>query len=125
MNTPFSTRKRPAPPAEGPAADLTEAERELKQQIADAERRMEEACLALGKAYLERHRDDFEPAFAGWMQAIRKAEEDRQAYKKQWLFLKGIVICAHCGAEVPKDARYCGVCGQRIADSAPEVPGGF
>lgn len=130
MKNPFERRTvRPAvdpePEMEISVSDQEEEQR-LKQQMADADQQVEACCLALGKAYLELHREDYEPAFASWMQSIRKLEEEKQACRQKWLDLKGIVICSHCGAESPKEARYCGSCGQRLADSQPqEIPEGF
>lgn len=101
-------------------------EQRLNQQMADVDQRLDDCCLALGKAYLELHREDYDPALSSWMQSIQNLEEEKQAYKLKWLELKGIVICSHCGAETPKEARYCGNCGQRLSTSQPEeIPEGF
>lgn len=129
MKNPFE--RRMTPPAPDPAMDLPvqdqgAEEQRLKQQMADVDQRLDACCLDLGKAYLDLHRDDYEPAFASWMQSIQKLEAEKQAYKQKWMDLKGIVICRHCGAESPKEARYCGNCGQRLSTSQPEeIPEGF
>ena len=83
MKNPFE--RRTVRPAVDPEPDMEisvsdqEEEQRLKQQMADADQQVEACCLALGKAYLELHREDYEPAFASWMQSIRKLEEEKQA----------------------------------------------
>lgn len=131
MKNPFERRVTPLaadqePAMEIPVQDQAAEEQRLEQQMTDVDRRMDACCLAMGKAYLDLHREDYEPAFASWMQSIRNLEEEKKAYKQKWMDLKGIVICRYCGAESPKEARYCGNCGQRLSASQPqEVPKGF
>lgn len=101
------------------------AEKELKDKIAQADQQIEDSCLAIGKAYIELHKTDYEPVFSEWMLSVLKAQQDKEECVRQQRLLRGMILCESCHAEVPKDARYCWSCGQRIMTQKEEIPEGY
>ncbi len=92
----------------------------LNSMVSDEEKRIEDAYLQIGKTYCELHKDNYEEAFATAMESIVAANEKIVELKKQIQTVKGVVICAKCGAEVPSGSSFCSACGgQIIVEAAP------
>lgn len=92
---------------------LTEVTK-LNSQIADEEKRINENYLRIGKLYIEIHADDYEEDFSEMLAAIAESKKKIQAYKLQIQDVRGVVRCGKCGAEVAKNAAFCGACGERM-----------
>ena len=92
---------------------LTEVTK-LNSQIADEEKRINENYLRIGKLYIEIHADDYEEDFSEMLAAITESEKKIQTYKLQIQDVKGVVRCSKCGAEVAKNAAFCGACGEHM-----------
>lgn len=92
----------------------------LNSMVNDEEKRIESAYLQIGKTYCELHKDNYEEAFAADMESIVAANAKIAELKKQIQDVKGVVICAKCGAEVATGAAFCSACGgQIIVEEAP------
>lgn len=93
---------------------LTEVTK-LNSQIADEEKRINENYLRIGKLYIDIHTDDYEEDFSEMLAAIAESEKKIQTYKLQIQDVKGVVCCSKCGAEVAKNAAFCGACGEHMS----------
>lgn len=94
----------------------------LNSMISDEERRINQAYTEIGKLYFEHHANDSEEMFTGLIQSIHEANEKIVDLRNQAAEIKGVAKCPKCGAEVAKNAAFCGACGNPIpaADSAQE-----
>lgn len=94
-------------------ADITK----INLAISDEEKKLDEAYKKLGKLFVEKIGDRAEGDFAELVSeakaAVSKIDELRQQIKD----IKGIAICAKCGAEVQADAVFCNACGAKLHDS--------
>ncbi|MCC8110769.1 MAG: zinc ribbon domain-containing protein [Ruminococcus sp.] len=83
----------------------------LNGQINEEERNINNAYLAIGKEYVNLHRDDNEPVFSEQCQKIaesrQKIFEDQEQIRKN----KHILLCENCGAEMRETILFCTVCG--------------
>lgn len=92
----------------------------LNSMVNDEEKRIESAYLQIGKTYCELYKDNYEEAFAADMESIVAANAKIVELKKQIQDVKGVVICAKCGAEVATGAAFCSACGgQIIVEESP------
>lgn len=95
-------------------ADVTR----LHAAISEAEKLAANQHLQIGKLYAQLHQDDYEEAFAGLFQILTAAEEKIRGCRKQLQEIKGVRICADCGAEVPPGSIFCSSCGTTM----PKLP---
>lgn len=89
-------------------------------KIASEERTLTDIYTEMGKLYYEKHKDD--PCCETMTELCAKAGEKLESIeelKKQVRTLKGVNICANCGAEVALDNDFCGKCGAKVEKPAP------
>lgn len=90
----------------------------LNSMIADEEKRINHAYTDIGKLYFEHHAKDNDEMFSSSIQSINEANEKIVNLKNQTAEIKGIVKCEKCGAEVAKNAAFCGACGNPMPVTA-------
>ncbi|MGM9589008.1 MAG: zinc ribbon domain-containing protein [Faecousia sp.] len=100
------------------ARDLSEVAK-LHGQIAEAERIANDSYHQLGRLYAAAHPEDYEEGFGDLIAAAAKAEKRIKSLRKQIQDVKGVTVCAKCGAEVSKDDAFCSVCGAEIPKTTP------
>lgn len=100
------------------ARDLSDVAK-LYGQIAEAEKAANDSYQQLGRLYAAAHPEDYEEGFAGLIATAAKAEARIKSLRKQIQDVKGVTVCAKCGAEVSKDDAFCSVCGVEIPKTAP------
>ena len=100
------------------AKNLTE-QAKLRGQISEAERTITDCYTQIGKQYAGAHPEDFDEAYAPMMAAIAGARRQIASLQEQLRDLKSVSLCPNCGAEVSKDAAYCGACGTEMPKPAP------
>ena len=98
-------------------ADVTQ----LNSTISEKQKKISQLYLAIGRSYYERHKTEENPQeeaekIAEINAIAAEIAEAREKIKR----LKGVIKCEKCGAEIPADAAFCNVCGNKInsADAA-------
>lgn len=70
---------------------------------------------SLGQLYFEKYADgDMPKEMAELCEKITSCQHAINEADQRAAFLKGVVICSNCQAEVDKDASYCPKCGAEI-----------
>ena len=70
---------------------------------------------SLGQLYFEKYADgDIPKEMAELCEKITSCQHAINEAVQRAAFLKGVVICSNCQAEVDKDASYCPKCGAEI-----------
>lgn len=92
----------------------------LSNAISDEKRDIERLYCAIGQKYFEGHADDADPALAELVEGVKAANARIAEYNEQLNKLKGVIVCQSCGAEVPANAVFCNMCGERIVRPEPE-----
>lgn len=70
---------------------------------------------SLGQLYFEKYADgDVPKEMAELCEKITSCQHAINEAEQRAAFLKGVVICSNCQAEVDKDASYCPKCGAEI-----------
>ena len=76
---------------------------------------MKELYASLGKLYFEEYADgDMPKEMAELCEKITSCQHAINEVEQRAAFLKGVVFCSNCQAEVDKDASYCPKCGAEI-----------
>ena len=83
----------------------------LNAIIGEAEKKIENCYLQIGKLYVAMHAADREPDFDGMILTIREAEATIRESKEQIQLIKGLVKCEKCGAFVESTVAFCSTCG--------------
>ena len=96
----------------------------LNSMISDEEKRINHAYTEIGKLYFEHHTNDSEEMFTALIQSIHEANEKIADLRNQASEIKGIIKCAKCGAEVAKDAAFCGACGNPMPAATTQTADG-
>ncbi len=97
----------------------------LNAQISEEQAKINNLYYQIGKLYVTVHRADNEEMFRGMIASIDEAENNIQQWKATVEELRGVQRCEKCGAEVPRGAAFCSVCGNPMAAQASAVPEGF
>lgn len=92
--------------------DMTEIAK-YNSEISDAERKIAGLYSEIGILYAKLHRDNPEEQFAPMIKAITEAESRIAECREQIKDIKGITVCANCGAQVTGSA-FCSVCGTPV-----------
>ena len=97
----------------------------LNGMVSDEEKRIKNLYTEIGKAYVESHKDSYEPIFEEMILGIKDAQAKIEDYTEQVKRLKGVVPCPICGADVPYSAPFCSACGTKMnvqeQTNAPEA----
>lgn len=76
---------------------------------------------SLGQLYFEKYADgDMPKEMAELCEKITSCQHAINEAEQRAAFLKGVVICSNCQAEVDKDASYCPKCGAEIIHMVEE-----
>lgn len=86
----------------------------LNSQISSQEDIIRNTYVEIGRLYFETHKGEAEEVYAEQFgkifDAMAAIEERRQRIRA----IKGIKICAQCGAEVASGAAFCASCGNKF-----------
>lgn len=83
--------------------------------ISDEEKRIATIYEQIGIRYAEEFGDAPADSFAGYIDALKAANDRLAEYRQKVQELKGVAKCPACGAEVPGDALFCVSCGTKLA----------
>ncbi len=97
--------------------DLTDTAR-LNSLIADEERQIASLYSQIGKLYCDTMEHTAETALGNLCISVDAANDKIAKYNEQILEIKGTRHCPKCGADIPLNSGFCGVCGAKI--EAPE-----
>lgn len=96
----------------------------VNSMISDEEKRINQAYTEIGKLYFEHHANDSEEMFTALIQSIHEANGKIADLKNQAAEIKGVVKCEKCGAEVAKNAAFCGACGNPMPANTTQTADG-
>lgn len=99
----------------GSATKSAVEKQKLKSAISKEELNIEKQYKEIGKKYVELFSDKetVDPEFVDYLNAIETSKQEIEKLQAQIYALEDCVTCA-CGAKVPKNAKYCQVCGNAI-----------
>ena len=86
----------------------------LNTAIANEEKKLQANYYHLGRIYITKHGNDYEPVFAETIKAIKESEQNIINYRMQIQDIKGIIRCEKCGAEIPNNVLFCSTCGTPV-----------
>lgn len=93
----------------------------LNSQINGQENIIRDVYTEIGRQYFEANRTNLSDPYIQQMQVIFTAEAVIAERKQRIREIKGMKICATCGAEIPLGMMYCGTCGAPVPEPAPAV----
>ena len=85
-----------------------------KNTICNEKRAVKAKYIELGRLYMQRHGEDFEPEFENIVLAIKELEANTESHEREIEKLRGIVKCTSCGSTVPRGAAFCSSCGAEV-----------
>lgn len=89
--------------------------KKAKLKKVSLEGNMKSLYESLGQLYFEKYADgDMPKEMAELCEKITSCQHAINEAEQRAAFLKGVVICSNCQAEVDKDASYCPKCGAEI-----------
>lgn len=91
----------------------------LNSAISNEEKKLQSNYYQLGRLYVSKHSEDFEPDFAALINSIKESEKNITAYRTQIQDIKGVIRCEKCGAEIPNNTLFCSTCGTPVQPKAP------
>lgn len=80
---------------------------------------IEKIYTVIGKNYFEAHKEDANAESKEQIQQIVAFLEENKKQEDRIRELKNLIQCPSCGAEIPKDARFCIHCGTAIVKDDP------
>ncbi len=98
---------------------------ELLKNIDNLNEEIKEQYAVLGEQYFEKEFDNARANYSLVVNRITECKNNISDIRRQINFIKGIVICDRCGAEVKNTYTFCQECGNKIKDAIKEVPEGF
>ena len=84
------------------------------QQIEAVEGKIRETLIQIGIVYLEKHREDCEPEYKGFIQQIKDLEEQKETLERNKLAAQGLRMCEHCRQIITLDSVFCNKCGSKL-----------
>lgn len=91
----------------------------LNSMISDAEKKINESYLQIGKKYLEEFGETPGESYAEYVNTIKEATDKIAEYKKNIDNLKGVVKCPNCGSAVDANSAFCAACGSPMPKPEP------
>lgn len=93
-------------------------------KISSEERELAELYCEIGKLFYDKNKEN--PCCDEMKELFDKVNEKNdtiESLKAQIRYLKGIVVCEQCGAEISADNDFCGKCGAKLVkpEPVPEV----
>lgn len=95
------------------AKDITEVTK-IAGQIADEEKVIKQAYLAIGKKYHDEVQGEVPDRFLEDFSRIAEAKVKILKLKEREKELKKLYECPTCGSVVMADARFCSSCGSKL-----------
>ena len=89
----------------------------LNGLISEEEKKISDFILQIGRVYFEKHENDSEPEFFGFISGIQEARAKMKTYSEQIKQIKGIVKCFKCGGDVTYTAPFCPSCGNSMGQT--------
>lgn len=86
----------------------------LNSQISSQEDIIRSTYTEIGRLYFEAHKSETEEAFEEQFGKIFNAMAVIEEKKQRIRTIKGVKLCANCGAEVSAEAAFCAKCGSKI-----------
>lgn len=99
------------------ANDLSGSAR-ISFQIREEEKKLQEKMIELGKVMFELHGEEAKRLCPELYHEIDDLRQTLENNKKELAICKGLQICPNCGAEQPKEALHCTVCGMNMEEAA-------
>ena len=84
------------------------------QQIEAVEGKIRETLIQIGIVYLEKHREDCEPEYKGFIQQIKDLEEQKETLERNKLAAQGLRMCEHCWQIITLDSVFCNKYGSKL-----------
>jgi len=83
----------------------------LNMQISDEQKLIDGYFMQIGKSFYELHSDTADENFASICTSITESMAKIAQLREEIQKIKGIKKCTGCGAEIPIETTFCGVCG--------------
>lgn len=100
---------------------MTEITR-LNSMISEKEKKISELYGKIGEVYYEAHKSDTDLPEQALIDEVNTLQAELAQCAEKVKTLKGIMKCPNCGADIPADAAFCSVCGQKIAQEEAPKP---
>ena len=84
------------------------------QQIEMVEGEIRDVLIRIGTVYLEKHREDCEPEYRGFIDLIKNLEEQKETLERNKLASQGLRMCEHCQQIITLDSAFCNKCGSKL-----------
>ncbi|SDN56099.1 zinc ribbon domain-containing protein [Acetanaerobacterium elongatum] len=97
--------------------DMADVSR-INSQIFSEEELINNLYRKIGIQYYDINKNHGTDAFIKDLQEITKAKQRIVELRKEANSIKGIIICANCGGEVPLNTTFCGSCGAKVQESS-------
>ncbi len=110
----FQTKAPAEVPDEDPKIGILTTEIEAEKNA------IRDACMRMGKAYFDAHKDDPEDTLEPDVRCVLDATDAIKAKQAEIRELKGLVLCPECRREISKDVTFCNFCGYRMKAPEPE-----
>lgn len=91
----------------------------LNSWIKDEEKNISDIYTQIGKLYVSKHIDDYEPEFQEMFDSIKSSEEKIIKFNEQIETINKTVKCLKCGAEIREGALFCSCCGAPVQKVEP------
>jgi hypothetical protein len=92
----------------------------LNSEIRDADKKIDEAMLAIGSAYYSKFNTEENCDYKEFIEIITKNKTLIQTLQKQISNIKGLRICSSCGASIEKGSMFCASCGVKCEETESE-----
>lgn len=93
----------------------------LNSNVADEEKKIDNAYYQIGKLYVTLHPQDYESDFSALINSIATSQDKIRQITQQIQSIKGVSRCEKCGAEVPNNVAFCSACGAPMPRREPII----
>lgn len=102
------------------AKEVAEISR-LNTQIGMEENIVKEKFFELGQQYYQDNQKGIEGDYTSLILKIRESKAKIEQYKQDILKEKKVRCCGKCGAEMPMEAAFCSMCGNKTEVERPQI----
>ena len=84
------------------------------ENLATAEKTLQEKIYELGQQFYQEHKDDEEPdeTYGEMIKLIGRLDDNRIQFYQNKLQLTGQMMCENCGAIITFGSKFCNSCGE-------------